>query len=261
MEFENKILLNFEDVLNSYKSKEAGIKALYKYSHWFPLRASPNLAGIVADLMGDGHLQDSPKLRLDYTSKSAEELNRFGTEVYNIFSVKGKIRKCSTNHYGTLNLGINCKPLVRVLKLVGVPTGSKVLTNFTIPKWVLENQILFSRFIDRLFSCEGSVDLKSRCIDIKMYKSETLIEDGLKFFKEIKHYLDIYFGIKTTEPFSGNTFNLRKDGIRTRPIRLKIKNINSLIKFRDFVGIGDSTKMERLKVITERHLNEMFILR
>lgn len=59
MNLKNKVLLNFEDVLNTYRSKEHGKKALSKYPNWFPLIASSRLAGVVADLMGDGHLQDS----------------------------------------------------------------------------------------------------------------------------------------------------------------------------------------------------------
>jgi len=223
MEFDT--LLNFEDVLDTYKSKEAGIIALSKYIDWFPLKASPNLAGITADLMGDGHLQDSPKLRLDYTSKSLDELNRFNLEIYNVFRIKGTTRKCFTNYYDTYNLGINCKPIARVLKLIGVPTGSKVLTRFNIPPWILKDKRLFSRFIN-----------------------------------EIKFYLDKYFDIKTTEPFTGNTFNIRKDGIKTRPIRLKIKNRDSLLGFRDFIGIEDPAKMSRLKLITENNINKALIL-
>jgi len=258
MEFDT--LLNFEDVLDTYKSKEAGIIALSKYIDWFPLKATPNLAGITADLMGDGHLQDSPKLRLDYTSKSLDELNRFNLEIYNVFRIKGTTRKCFTNYYDTYNLGINCKPIARVLKLIGVPTGSKVLTRFNIPPWILKDKRLFSRFINRLFSCEGSVDINSKCVEIQMYKSENLVKDGLRFFNEIKFYLDKYFDIKTTEPFTGNTFNIRKDGIKTRPIRLKIKNRDSLLGFRDFIGIEDPAKMSRLKLITENNINKALIL-
>lgn len=259
MEFE--VLLNFEDVVNSYKSRQHGIKALSRHSYWFPMVASPSLAGIIADLIGDGHVQDTPvRMRLDYTSKSTKELDRFGAEVYNIFKIRGKIRKCTTNTYGTMNYGVNCRPLIRVLRLLGAPSGSKVLTRFPIPEWILGNKCLFARFVNRLFSCEGSVDLVNKYIEIQMYKSETLIEDGLLFFKKIKSYLNIYFNIKTTEPFLGNTFNLRHDGIRTRPIRLKIKNKESLIKFRDFIGIEDPSKMVRLKNITENNLNKTLIL-
>ena len=74
-------LLYVNDVLGTYKSKPHGIKALSKYKNWFPIKASPALAGICADLMGDGHLQGPPKWRIDYTSKSIQELNRFENEI------------------------------------------------------------------------------------------------------------------------------------------------------------------------------------
>ena len=243
-----RILLNFNDLIKTYKSEEHGLKALSKYSFWFPIRASVPLAGIVGDLIGDGHLQDLPKGRLDYSSKSVTELERFNEEVFYLFRIKGKIRDCTTNIYGTKNLGINNRPLVRVLKLLGVPTGPKVFTTFLIPKWILNDGKLFSRFINRLFSCEGCVDLKSKYIEINMSKSLNLIENGIDFFRHIKNYLGIYFGIKTTNPFLGWT-NIRKDGKKTRAVRLKIKNRDSLVRFRKFIGFDDINKKKRLDTI------------
>lgn len=250
MNSKDKVLLNFEDVLNTYKSQPSGQLALVKYKHWFPIIKSPELAGIVADLMGDGHLQAAPKLRLDYTSKSTEELDRFNKEIYNLFKINGKIRKCKTNLYHTYNLGINNKPLARVLILLGIPSGSKVLSNFQIPEWILTDKKLFARFINRLFSCEGCVDINSKCIEIKMYKSLDYIEDGIIFFKKIKDYLGSYFDIKTTNPFLEGRTNIRKDGIKTKGIRLKIKNKESLINFKEYIGLDDKDKKIRLEKIT-----------
>ena len=51
-----------------------------------------------------------------------ERNKRFAREIYNLFKVKEKVMNCKTNHYGTMNYGVNCKPLVRVLKLIGVPS-------------------------------------------------------------------------------------------------------------------------------------------
>ena len=51
------------------------------------------LAGIVADIMGDGHLQGPPKWRMDYTSKDITELERFNNEIKGLFGYSGKIRK------------------------------------------------------------------------------------------------------------------------------------------------------------------------
>ena len=62
-------LLTFEDVLHSYTSYKHGLQSLSFYNHWFPLKSSPRLAGIIADLFGDGHLQGEPRWRIDYTSK------------------------------------------------------------------------------------------------------------------------------------------------------------------------------------------------
>ena len=49
--------LTYEKILGTYSSKEVGNLHLQKYAYWFPLGLCPNIAGIVADLMGDGHLQ------------------------------------------------------------------------------------------------------------------------------------------------------------------------------------------------------------
>lgn len=91
--------INFNKVLETYKSKEAGIKALSKYKHWVPINLSPRLAGIIADLIGDGHLQHPPMWRMDYTS-SVEELERLNTEIKELFGISFKIRPCTTNKYG-----------------------------------------------------------------------------------------------------------------------------------------------------------------
>ncbi len=246
----SNILLELEDVLNTYKSKYHGEKALIRYKPWFPLRKSITLSGIVGDLMGDGHLQDYPKLRLDYSSKSVRELERFNRALYSIFELKGKTRRCTTNRYITYNLGVNNKPLARILKLIGVPAGSKVLSNFKIPEWILEEKKFFKRFINRLFSCEACVDLTSKCIEIKMYKSEDLIDGGISFFNDISIYLYKYFSIKTTRPFLEGRISVRKDGIKTRGIRLKIKNRDSLKKFKQFIGFEDKNKKMRLEKIT-----------
>ena len=149
-----------------------------------------------------------------------------------------------------MNYGINCKPLIRVLKLIGVPTGQKVLTKFSTPKWILEDKILFARFINRLFSCEASVDLNYKFIEIQMYKSTILIEDGINFFKEIKKYLDDYFNITTTNPFIEKRLNVRKDGIKTQAIRLKIKQKDSVLRFKNLIGIEDPIKKIKLEKIT-----------
>ena len=247
--FKSKNLLTINDVLDTYRSREYGIKALSNYNSWFPIKSSPRLAGIVGDLIGDGHLQDYPKLRLDYTSKSIMELKRFNQEIFLLFGINGKIRDCTTNKYNTKNLGINNKPLARVLKLLGVPTGAKVLKRFFVPKWILMDKELFSRFINRLFSCEGCVDMGGKSIIVDMYKSSTMIEDGIKFFEDIGIHLDKYFQIKATFSLHLSNFNIRKDGIKTQSIVLKIKKKESLLNFQKFIDFDDEMKKRKLNLI------------
>jgi len=245
-----KIILTYRDVLSMYKSEYHGIKALSQYTHWFPIKSSAKLAGVVADLMGDGHLQD-PKFRIDYTSNSTKELKRFDDEIFNLFGINGKIRDCTTNKYNTKNLGINNKPLGRVLKLIGVPGGAKVLITFSIPNWILRDKVNFTRFINRLMSCEGCIDLQYKYIELRMHKSLKLIEDGKNFFNDIKKYLDKYFSIKTTNVFLAGKPSIRKDGIKTKAIRIKIKRKDSVLKYRNYIGFDNEIKKKKLDAILE----------
>jgi len=247
----NRPLVTFNDVLKTYNSEYHGRKALEKYKKWFPLFSSAKLAGIIADLMCDGHIQPPKKLRLDYTSKSKKELKRFGKELYDIFNIKGKIRPCRTNELGkTYNYGVNCKPLCRLLILCGTPAGNKQIVEFNIPKWILTNKEYFKRFLQRVFSCEGTVSLeKHPFVGLAMYRSTEHYDNGLKFFEDIKKYLFDYFKIKTTNIFSESRINLRKDGILTKAIRLKVKGTDSLIKFAKFINIEDYRKHQKLQQI------------
>lgn len=240
-----KILVKRKDLTQFYKNKELMNKRLKEHKAWFPFRSSTNLAGIIADLMGDGHLQGTTKWRIDYTSKSKKELNRFGEEIWELWGIKGKIRICKTNKYNTMNYGVNCKPLAIILNLCGAPSGAKVLKNFNIPTWITENKEYFRRFISRLFSCEATVDKKG-FIEIQMNKSTALLKNNFHFFFQIKNNLEKYFRIISTKPFTDNAISIRKDKIITKPIRLKIKQKESVKKFAELVSFEDSAKQKKL---------------
>jgi len=244
----DKILVNYEDLLNTYKSKPAGLLASQKYQDWFPIKKSSVLAGIIADLMGDGHLQGKPKLRLDYTSNSKEELERFNSKIYQLFNIQGKIRSCTTNNYGTMNLGINNAILTRTLILLGVPSGAKVNKNFSIPNWILTNKNYFSRFVNRLFSCEASIDVKYKCIDFKMHKNKDIAKEGKIFFEQIRFYLQKHFNITSTNVFLSGE-NKKANGETSVGLRFKIKNKQSLINFYKYIKFDEKEKQNKLKLI------------
>ena len=93
------VILRYKDILPLYKTRGYRLKELEKYKFWFPISHSEKLAGIIADLICDGHLQGDPKWRIDYTSKSKKEIRRFSRELFYLFKIKGKIRKCNTNKF------------------------------------------------------------------------------------------------------------------------------------------------------------------
>lgn len=210
------------------------------------------LAGVIADIMGDGHLQGHPKWRMDYTSKEIGELERFNEEIYDLFGYKGKIRKNNTNQWGvSFNLGINNRSIARHIYELGAPAGNKVLQSFSIPIWIKNDKECFRRFSERLFTCEGCVDCFSKAIEIKMAKEVSLVEDGISFFRDMKNLLEFYFGIKTTEPFLEGRKNKRKDGKVTVGVRMKIRRKESIRLFQKEIGFENEEKKRKLEYIVE----------
>jgi len=245
------IILRYKNFLNTYKTRSHRINHLKYYRDLFPIKANITLAGIIADLIGDGNLQGDPKWRLDFTSKSLIELKRFQKEITSIFKVKCKIRRCTSNEYSeTYNLAVNCSPIARILYLCGVPTGQKVLTPFNIPFWIKKDKKCFKQFIKRLFSCEGNImyekHRKIPQIRMEMWKSEKLLIQAEEFFREIALYLDKYFKIKSTIKIN-KAHNIRKDGIKTRSLRMYILG-KSVIKFYKEIGF-EGEKQRKLKSI------------
>ncbi|MBS3143896.1 hypothetical protein J4446_03425 [Candidatus Woesearchaeota archaeon] len=228
----SNILVNKTNFVNSYEIKECGFKAYEKYRCWFPVKPSERLAGIIADLMGDGHIQGNGPWRLDFTSKYKKELLRFENEIYSLFKVKGKIRPCTTNKYSTYNYGVNCKPLIKILEICGAPSGAKVLKSFKISDWIINNKKYYKSFIKRLFLCEGHLGKNE--IKIEMAKAEYLIKDGINFMESIREKLKEFYGFNPTNIFI-RKYKIRKDKIQTYGIQFKIKRKEEIPKFYNLI--------------------------
>ncbi|VVC00206.1 Uncharacterised protein [uncultured archaeon] len=247
-----EVLLDFDEFAASYEKPY--LFDFNRVRHWFPLSASEDFAGLIGDLMGDGHLQAKPKWRLDFTSNSAEELQRFGYVVKNLFGVDGKIRACTTNCYGTMNYGVNCKPLARLMVLCGVPSGSKPDKVYQIPKWILGNKAYFRKFVSRYFTCEGSVDMHG-AISLAIFKEESLVENGIGFLSDIRLGLDRFFDVQTEKPFLWSRLSYRKEKPPSRGIVLKIRRRRSLLAFYKNVGFESLEKNLKLNALLERQGN------
>ena len=244
------VILRYKDFIKTYKTRGYRIKHLENYKHLFPIKSSITLSGIVADLICDGNLQGDPKWRIDFTSKSIEELKRFEKEIMSLFNVKCKIRECKSNLFGkTYNISMNCSPIARILFLCGVPSGQKVLTSFNIPDWIKKDKKYFKRFAQRVFSCEGSImhekNRKMPQIRLEMWKAQDLKEDE-NFVEQLSKYIKEHFDISSTIT-KVNIYNTRKDGIITRPTRLYILG-ESVKKFHKYIGF-EGEKQEKMNRI------------
>ncbi|MFA4855407.1 MAG: LAGLIDADG family homing endonuclease [archaeon] len=240
-------IVDYSQLVAAY-SKNNKLKFDKRPGKWLPLYPSPKLAGLIADLMADGNLQEPPRWRFDYCSNSLSELARFETVLYSLFGVKGKIRDCTTNKYGTKNYGVNCRPLAKILFLAGVPCGNKVLKQYSIPEWILNDKGCFAIFARRYFDCEGGVYIKDRMLTIEIYKSTEIIESGLAFLNQVKEGLQKYFGITTMNPFLLSKKVKRTYGATVQGVRLRIRRKEDLAKFYALIGLDTASKMERLKL-------------
>jgi len=93
-----KVLVTEKDFLRTYKNENFGRIALKKYKRLFPVRASKELAYIIAALMTDGHMEKrvnyhSYKYDMSaFFSEDMNELKRFNETMNYLFGIKGKIR-------------------------------------------------------------------------------------------------------------------------------------------------------------------------
>jgi len=248
------LILRYKDLLDTYKTRGYRIRHLKNYKSLFPLKSSPLLSGIIGDLMGDGSLQGDPIWRFDFTSKNISELEYFKKRIKELFGVEGKIRKCTTNNYAkSYNLGINCSPVSRVLFKVGVPSGQKVLQNFSIPNWIKGDKECFREFCKQFFSCEASImhekSRKTPQIRLENWKSEKLHKQGNKLINELSKNLKKYFDIKTTITFPKQRGN-RKDGVVTCPTKIYVLG-DSVKKYFEEIGFSNY-KQEKMKKILKK---------
>jgi hypothetical protein len=226
--------------------KKFADNAIEKFNLNFPIYPNERLARIVSMLTFDGHLSKDGKVFL-FTAGKKYLLNEPKLFIKREFGITGVYRKIPTNEYGTsYEYRVFNKPVSRILELIGVPKGNKMIVPFFVPEWVMNNGILSKAYLQTAFDCEGSVwkEGKRRLkIRFRINKSTSLIENGKVFVEEIKNMLS-GFGIGTSETWIIES-NIRKDGTRTKGICFNIltKNIKT---FKKEIGFSIKHKRELL---------------
>jgi len=233
------ILVTEKDYLETYSSRKAGKRVLKDYKNWFPVKASSELARLVADLTTDGHVQPYPKLRFDFTSGSKQKLYRFERRLIELFDIEGSIRENTTNpHSKSFNYGVNSKPLTRILILCGVPTGKKVRTEFRIPPWIANRKEFFRAYVERIYANDGSAYGKNPRITLLMHKEERISKNLRSFMRQLNSRLDDYFNISGSV-YQRSYRKKRKEGYIAVGIGLNIRSNNAIKKFHEEFSITD----------------------
>src|SRR3989344_5297476 len=123
------IVLREKDVFLNYKNKIYARKAIefLEKRDLIPLKSSSSLSSLVGYLIGDGNL-GKDKFVGDFRFYGSEEkLEGIRLKVFELFSVKPKR---FDKRKGGFFLKYNNAIIARVLDIVGVPRGNKVISSF-----------------------------------------------------------------------------------------------------------------------------------
>lgn len=193
-----------------------------------------DLVKICSYLFFDGHLYKDLKC-FYLSSKNINDLKDFEKIIEKKFKLKGRFYfddggagKDKTHKYRIFN-----KMICEELEKIGVPKGSKTITNYKIPSWILKNKKFAKEFLRVAYLCEGSMkenDRRNPRISISMHKADFLLKNGLRFMKDLKLILKDN-GIETTDIgiYDGKR---RKDNVNVKHLRFRIvtKDNNKFIK-------------------------------
>jgi intein/homing endonuclease len=217
-----------------------------------------HLAGIVADLISDGHLEIrniGARKKYDYIgffSSDEGRLKNFNERIFKISGIRGSIREWGIRKYGKSKACIisNSK-LVKALNEKGAPYGDKVSKPFKLPDWIkYGNEEIQSSFIKRLVDCDGSIgydkNTKRWEIRLTLHKLSEFENDGREFLENIRYMLK-NFDIESTEVFVNRKYIRPKDNKLVLSLTFKIFKKNSILNYNKFIGFDSEYKKVRIK--------------
>ena len=213
------------------------------------------LARLIADITGDGHLQiKNGRYLASFYSKNIEEIKSFERRSQELFNItpkryvdSRKTWKGSGTRYQSF---IISKPVALFLRDIGVPVGNKTNNPFTVPDWIFNgSKKMKSAYLRGLFDNERTIysnkeNKRTRWrIDLKMAKNEKIIPHGIVFFEQIRKML-LEFGVKTS-PVNHCKLNVRKDQSISIYLRISIEK-PSFRNFFKYVGFEHPEKQKKL---------------
>ena len=145
------------------------------------MKKDVDLVKIVSYLFFDGHLYKTLKC-FYFSSKDIKPLKDMEKIVKRKFNISGKFYyndggagRVKTHKYRVFN-----KKICIELEQLGVPAGSKTITSYLIPRWVLSNKKFALEFVRVAYFCEGSMKerRKNPRISFNINKGEFLLKNG-----------------------------------------------------------------------------------
>ena len=222
---------------------------------WSKLIRNKELARIIGELTGDGHLQHKGwRHQVSFYSKNINEIENMNKRIFNLFNLKGKIHiyKKSSKKVpkATVRYGIffNSKELAKFLYEAGLPKGNKTRNIFQIPEWIMiGSDEIKSAYLRGLFDTDGEIHQEKKTfrwlISLEQYKSEDILEQGIIFMQQIKELLNSLNII--TSPVRKNRYNIRNDGTKSVGLKLSIEE-KGFENFYKYIGFNNIKKKEKL---------------
>lgn len=220
----------------------------------FSKKYLPELARIIGEITGDGHLQFSKgKSTISFYSKNLKKIKDFEKRFSKLFGIEGHIY-IYTHGFRKKRYGVffASKKVADALARFGTPVGNKTATKYDIPKWIAKgNEKIKSYFLRGLYDSEGSVyftkikeNRKRWRIELSQYKAMTLKSAGKTYMDQVKRLVED-FGVKCSPVRFATIGRFRKDGSESISVRFDIENA-SFKKFYDKIGFDDKIKNAKL---------------
>lgn len=246
----HSLLISENDIKDNASSKMQVSKYITQLSEFglLPLSASNPKILLLARLMGalfsDGNLYEDEKnnyRELSFALGQIEDRDNVIKDIEELgFSTHANYRESRGQIAGRIfmNKGFRVKSLSTALwllfKSLGIPVGNKTDIAYNLPDWILHaEKPIKKEFLAGYMGGDGpkvNIRLQARknkqsynklnINDLEFHKRKDLLENGLKFARDLSLMLD-EFGVKVTKVFNEDEKYLRKDGTQTAIIHMR----------------------------------------
>lgn len=120
-----------------------------------PFKRSGNLAELIGEILGDGHIEKFPRtesLTIACNSNNLGLVDRYADLVKKFFDKKPYVKKVDKEK-NCIRIRVYQK---NISKRLGIPTGDRGKSVIHIPSWIVGNKNFLKRYLRGLYEAEGS---------------------------------------------------------------------------------------------------------